>query len=599
LLINRVFDFLLKEKASDIGNYFTGMISAQLASFFRPLKKDKDASDSEKKQDEDILSEVAFVLLLMVQLLVLAPVLCLVAVLYLLGLYISSGISLWRLIEHDYGGDAEGGANLKPALNVLYSLAVAQGVVFGYKTVFDLVARAGLVEEVANHYSLNTDLVKDYLEETVIGCMKDPSFARGRNLFTYGYLSGCIIIGTILQKREYELDRHWAQQLLTGPTFFSHVIQWLMETFGPTSPYSTEIREHAARIVALVAPRILLEKSPAEEMIQCISSLLDTFEEYCWRPDGYDRPNYLTKEYERGWLLEFNENEVAYMGVHGVSQESDSGNPLQGYKRLVVQGLRILQGLAIHEVNCRVILTNATDQECLLSKTMAPLICDKLHEDHHDEWSSIAEESMEFMSRLLAAPGDTGSKLRSEISSSGHAEIVANKILKCSKCGVFLKRQSIEILLDLPVDTIPSIIKSNGRNNMFIMGLLLHIFLLPDYCLKPIDFTPRYRHYCRKMRGSTHLVKRSSYIRKIAGEKLQHAVLTLHDESIATSMVLQSSVAAVVAHLARTSVDVTNNITYRLHVVRILEDLCYWYTKDDEYLKELKNAMADIMPKVI
>jgi hypothetical protein len=69
LLINRVFDFLLKEKASDIGNYFTGMISAQLASFFRPLKKDKDASDSEKKQDEDILSEVAFVLLLMVQLL--------------------------------------------------------------------------------------------------------------------------------------------------------------------------------------------------------------------------------------------------------------------------------------------------------------------------------------------------------------------------------------------------------------------------------------------------------------------------------------------------------------------------------------------------
>jgi hypothetical protein len=199
----------------------------------------------------------------------------------------------------------------------------------------------------------------------------------------------------------------------------------------------------------------------------------------------------------------------------------------------------------------------------------------------------------------LAAPGDTGSKLRSEISSSGHAEIVANKILKCSKCGVFLKRQSIEILLDLPVDTIPSIIKSNGRNNMFIMGLLLHIFLLPDYCLKPIDFTPRYRHYCRKMRGSTHLVRRSSYIRKIAGEKLQHAVLTLHDESIATSMVLQSSVAAVVAHLARTSVDVTNNITYRLHVVRILEDLCYWYTKDDEYLKELKNAMADIMPKVI
>ena len=68
--------------------------------------------------------------LLVVQVLVLGIVLCPLAVLYMLGLYLFAGISLWRLIQHDYG-NPDGGANLKPALNVLYSLAMVQGVVYG------------------------------------------------------------------------------------------------------------------------------------------------------------------------------------------------------------------------------------------------------------------------------------------------------------------------------------------------------------------------------------------------------------------------------------------------------------------------------------
>ena len=91
---------------------------------------------------------------------------------------------MWRMIQDDYS-DTDGGTNL-PALYVLYSLAVVQGVVYGYRTIYDVAARTGLVEDVADHYSVETDLVLEYLDETVAGCMKDPSFGRRRNLVTYG-----------------------------------------------------------------------------------------------------------------------------------------------------------------------------------------------------------------------------------------------------------------------------------------------------------------------------------------------------------------------------------------------------------------------------
>ncbi|EEC69461.1 hypothetical protein OsI_38654 [Oryza sativa Indica Group] len=89
-----------------------------------------------RKEDDDDDSDqywraLVGILVLLLQALVIAIILLPLALLYLFGLLVSTGLSMWRLIERDYGGE-DGGANLTPALNVLYSLALFQGVLFCY-----------------------------------------------------------------------------------------------------------------------------------------------------------------------------------------------------------------------------------------------------------------------------------------------------------------------------------------------------------------------------------------------------------------------------------------------------------------------------------
>nr|CAB3456194.1 unnamed protein product [Digitaria exilis] len=80
-------------------------------------------------------------------------------------------------------------ANLKPALVVLYSLALLQGVLFYYWTL-SASEEKSLVRRVAQAYNLGEkdkalESISDYLHEVRMGCEKDPSFAMGRNLLTY------------------------------------------------------------------------------------------------------------------------------------------------------------------------------------------------------------------------------------------------------------------------------------------------------------------------------------------------------------------------------------------------------------------------------
>jgi hypothetical protein len=212
---------------------------------------------------------------------------------------------------------------------------------------------------------------------------------------------------------------------------------------------------------------------------------------------------------------------------------------------------------------------------------MAPLVSDKLHRDHHDEWSIVAVESLEFMNRFMATLGGTDTtKLRSEISNNIQAIF---RTLECHKCEVLLKRQAAQVLLQLSLDTPPSIVPGGSRSRSIIFAwILLHIFLLPDY------------HFDR-MCGSTQLAKKSSDIARLAGEKMQ-AMIPLKTEASETSML--PSVGDVIGSLARTVAGAENN-AHRILAVAIMQQLCRYYTKDDENLKELKKAVANVMEEVI
>ncbi|KAL6623641.1 hypothetical protein ACP70R_033520 [Stipagrostis hirtigluma subsp. patula] len=594
------FDFILKEKLRDVVSWAFGFMMAFGGTIAIPIAESVDRH--EVPMPCKIIFVIVSFVLWVVQALACAILFCPLALLYVLGLYICAVISLWRLIAHDYGNGADGNSNMRPALIVLYSLAVAQGVLFGYRSVHALGPRKGLAREVDKSYDLGLNTVLVYLDETVKGCEKDPSFARGRNFVTYAvnllsekypvnlmmepqscpsYLDGVRILGSLVRKyRKYSSRRILAKQLLTESASFVSIVGELLETMGPRSPWSMEIREHAARILQLVAGSIRLEQFPGG--IHCVSSLLDTFEDHSLQPEGYERNDRLPKEFERDWLLDEDERDRLLEGGQiagstvSTSPESDT-DLLLGHTRLVVQGLRILQNLAADEDNCRVI----SNTEGLLGKIMAPLISDLLHRDHHYKWCCMAEESMELMSRLMATPGETGTKMLNEISSNIEAIIsTLQSILECHRCEVTLKRQTVEILLDLSVDT-SSIMASESSKKTF-MCMLIRILLFKD------DYSGR---MCRCIRW----VKKRSYIRRLAAEKLQ-AMQLLRIERSATSML--PSVGAVLGDLTATLVHAENN-AIRVHAAQILEHLCRHYTKDDGYLKELKKAMVNVMPKVL
>jgi hypothetical protein len=211
----------------------------------------------------------------------------------------------------------------------------------------------------------------------------------------------------------------------------------------------------------------------------------------------------------------------------------------------------------------------------------------------------IAEELLKLLSLLTAAPGETGEALRAQIAGDTAGAVAAlETVLGCPRCQVALKRLAVEVLLGLPMADTSSVVVVPGgsgstSSTAVFMGILLHIFLLPD-------------QYFGGMSGPTHVLKKRSCTRRLAGEKLLAMASAVQQPSggdddggaaTATSM-LQHATGAALGNLTSTVVGAENNTTWRIRAARVLEDLCQDYTKDDEYLKEIKKAMCLAMSEV-
>jgi hypothetical protein len=501
---------------------------------------------------------VARAVMAVVRSLVFITVLLPIVILYTCGLYISTGISLWRLVQHDYG-NADGDinkANLKAAMDALYLIALVQGLLFFYRLTYVSAGRK-IVKKVAEEYEFGDQAqtsVANYLRETRIGCEKDPSFANGRNLVTYTvglmksessgcFLSGARILGMLLWQSTPLGQLTLIKQLLIGSSASSshHLLQKLLRVLDSRSPYDRETREHAARIVAHLAGDIRLEQFPRG--IQCISSLIETFEEY----------RLLEPYLQRGWLVERYEQDWQQEAQYLLTSDSDDYYLENAYKELLLQGLLIIRKLAADENNCRVM----SSTKGLLRKIMAPVTSDLLHHIDHGAWSDIVEKSLKVMRQLGSCPGETGRKLRREISNNKEAISTMERILQCDKCEAELQKQAMGILTQLSMDS---------KSRKEFIQMLVDIFTDDN----------KYN------------------TRMLAGEAL--AMLSF-EGGIHATIILQVT-GNFVGSLIKILLNAKNK-TYRIRAAEILQHLCSHGTKDDECLKKLKKDMTQVMPKVI
>ncbi|XP_037423777.1 uncharacterized protein LOC119288248 [Triticum dicoccoides] len=441
------FDVFLNEKLSSIWHAYRGLFITSVSSTFHRVYARLESREKPsifmriitlclaRKMDEsdclgmclmEIIVGIAYTLFWIVvsfakaavQALLLLVILLPVATLYIFGLYMSTSISLWRLIQHDYGDD--GGANMKPALNVLYSLVVIQGLVFCYKIIFARQDKSMVVFSTEKWGDEHDDgalaVTWDYLRETKMGCEKDPSFARGRNLITYAmdliesrspanYLAGTRVVNMLLNS--YEHGSLIRQLIACGGS--SYVLQKLFGTLGPRSPYCGETRGYATNIVAHLASHRQIRLAQFPGGIQCISSMLEDL--------------HIKKDTS---------------GIEDLQKRNE-------YTSQVEDGLRILEHLANDEGN-RIIMKNTLG---LLSSIMAPL--GGFHRDggHCHAWAHIAGVISQL---LVAAPGEIeeiGLKLRREISHNGDVVGALESILTCAECDPQYRIKANDILADL------------------------------------------------------------------------------------------------------------------------------------------------------
>lgn len=466
---------------------------------------------------------------------------------------------------------------------LISALALLQGVIFCYKAIFGF-AKGSVVNTIIEEREFGDQTripISDYLNETMSGCENNPSFSRGRNLITYAvdlmrsklpddYLSGLRILdafakqlekvvwksgGNIVQPRRV-LNRYMDENILKKYLITSaspaDILQKLLQTLSSRSIYNREMRVCAARILAHIALDIHLEEFPRG--IHYISSLIDTFEEYC-----------LLQPCQRDWLVETLEEDWFAAADLFLEPSDDHTNDdsdtdlLDAYKQLVVQGLRILRKLAANDKNCRVML----DTPCLLRKIMVPLTTDLLHHIDHGAWYSIVEGSLKVMSKLTAATGQTGKKLRNEISSSKEAISNMEIILECDKCDEKMQKQVIWILSNLHQDT--SSVLGTASRKKFIAML---VDIMADDNKNKED---------KRTKAGWALVALSSEI-----ETNATIIMKENDRAV-------DNLATMIVEKGRC----------RLPTAKILEYLCIHYTDDDESLRKLKNAMTNAVPRVI
>ncbi|KAF7046255.1 hypothetical protein CFC21_055295 [Triticum aestivum] len=369
-----------------------------------------------------------------------------------------------------------------------------------------------------------------------------------------------------------------------GSASTTHILQKLLHMLDSRRPSDKRAREAAARIVKHVASGICLVQFPRG--IQCISSLLNCFEEYCrLQPSSFSSMNTNRDTTRTPWSskannghdqeqdssihtstleseLEYSESESESESESHSESDSDRGNDrpkmLHGYKELVLIGLNILWSLAGSEDNCEII----GKAKYPVSKIMAPVSYDLVHRAGHSEWSTkVVERSLAVMLRLIVtAKRETATDLLQQMSEDKEAIATMEIIVTCEECkGREMQMKAMQILVQLCMEG------TADRGNLTKM--LVSIFV----------------------NGDTGHSIRETTVKALV-------VLFLSRKSVAPFLPKEEHDGFV--H-GLTKILVGDDDTCRKNAAEILEHLCIHYAENGESVGTLKNAMIGVMPKVL
>ncbi|RLN03113.1 hypothetical protein C2845_PM13G12370 [Panicum miliaceum] len=494
---------------------------------------------------------VALVAATVLQVLVVAVLLLPLGAVYVFGLYISIGISLWRLVQRDYGA-ADGDpstANLTPALDILYVLPLVQGALLCYRAIFSVSKREHVVvNRVLARYELDEEgerrSVWDYFRETMAGCEKDPSFARGRNLITHAvdlmastspetYLSGARLLDALLGRVSYapsSVDAHGEQRprlrnivakVLLESASGTKLIWKLLRTLDSRGQYDETARAQAASILVHLGGYIHLEQFPGA--MQCIKPLLEPITPLVRRPEK-------------------------------------------------IQAMRILQNLTSNSGNVVAIIGNPdlmVNITALLDMHFLPPTS-----SGHDALSvQLSLESLVLVRRLFEGLQEFPPSIRQTVRDYNTFQTLraTKSILMCNMCDDSLQAEAIKtlpyLLLSQGIARRGVIIDPSEKRKRF-MTILIDVFL----------------------RG------RKNYSRELAGEKL--AILS----SELDAPIVFDRVDNFVASLRGILADDVRDSEYwcRIQAAHILKNLC---SHSSSYcpssLQTLKEALVHAVPQVL
>ncbi|KAF8667641.1 hypothetical protein HU200_052847 [Digitaria exilis] len=333
-------------------------------------------------------------------------------------------LSAYRLDkDNDFKDDGDASkANLKPALNIFYSLAVAQSILHIVWINIVEGIKGSLTLYVCNKYGYERRAMDDYITETKRKCIHDMALADDWNLITYAlslldsesidsdeYCSGLRILDTLIEEK-VPVNRLMVQSLRQR-------IQKLIRTLGWRRPTDRETRELAARILAHLASDLSLADFPGA--LESISSLLETQcykkdQEYLHFPLSKNRSRRSRKKSVLEDMIDKQgpANQQNYYMLLGNEQSIKIGKGKR--EELILQGLRIIENLAHNEHNC----TEIYENKDLISKIIAPVKSDKFIEEvvtNGDCSVRALDGSLKVVSRLIGAHGDMGKNLRQDI----------------------------------------------------------------------------------------------------------------------------------------------------------------------------------------